>query len=108
MIDIAWGENEAVYADRGRRVPLAFRLNPLGAYGLGLSELYVAPVAPETKSKGGFTVLPDYTIVVPDSTDRPMPKNVVRALDDWEKQAGRIRLRQITILECDDAPCLKK
>jgi hypothetical protein len=160
MIDIAWGENEAVYRDIGRRIPLAFRLNPLGAYVLGLSELYAAPVAPETKLKGGFTVLPDYTIVVPDSTDRlkhemyfdklftkvsatdeaaiykldfgtvaravdsgvsvaglrgylsasdrPLPENIARALDDWEKQAGRIRLRQITILECDDTALLEE
>jgi hypothetical protein len=160
MLDIAWGENRGVLGDRGRRIPIAFRINQLGAYVLGLSDTYVAPVPPETKIKGGFTVLPDYTIVVPDSADRlmheiyfeklftkvsetdeaviykldfatviracdngvsiadirnylfasdkPMPENVVRALDDWEKQAGRIRLRQVTILECDDAALLEE
>jgi hypothetical protein len=127
---------------------------------LGLSGRYAAPVAPKAQTKGGFTVLPDYTVVVPDSSDRlkhemyfeklfsrvsatdeaviykldfgtvaraidsgasvadlreylfasdrPMPENVVRALDDWEKQAGRIRLRQVTILECDDAALLEE
>ncbi|MDR2669124.1 MAG: helicase-associated domain-containing protein [Desulfovibrio sp.] len=160
ILDIAWGENSDDYGDRGRRIPIAFRINPLGAYVLGSSDLYVAPAAPKTKIKGGFTVLPDYTIVVPDSedrlkheiyfeklftkvsttdeaaiykldfgtivravdsgvsiadlrnylfaSDRTMPENVVRALDDWEKQAGRIRLRQVTILECDEAALLEE
>ncbi|MDR2605422.1 MAG: helicase-associated domain-containing protein [Desulfovibrio sp.] len=160
MLDIAWGENTDEYGDGGRRVPLAFTINPLGAYVLGLSDRYVAPVAPKTKIKGGFTVLPDYTIVVPDSVDRlkheiyfeklfttvsatdeaviykldfativracdsgvsvadvrnylsasdkPMPENIVRALDDWEKQSGRIRLRQVTVLECDDDALLEE
>jgi hypothetical protein len=159
-MDIAWGENPGNYEDKGRRIPIAFRINPLGAYALGLSDLYVAPVAPKMQTKGGFTVLPDYTVVVPESldrlkheiyfeklftkvsatdeatiykldfetvvraidsgvsvadlreylfaSDRLMPENVVRALDDWEKQAGRIRLRQVTILECDDAVLLEE
>ncbi|MDR1205329.1 MAG: helicase-associated domain-containing protein [Peptococcaceae bacterium] len=160
IIDIAWGENPGVYADRGRRLPIAFRINPLGAYVLGLSGSYTAPAKPKAIVKGGFTVLPDYTVVVPESSnrfrhelyfdklftrvsatdeasiyrldfetavravdsgagvadlrgylsasDKPVPDNVVRALDDWEKQAGRIRLRQVTILECDDAALLEE
>jgi hypothetical protein len=160
IIDIAWGEDTSVYADRGRRIPNAFRVNPLGAYVLGLSDSYAAPAAPKTKMEGGFTVLPDYTIVVPDSSDRlkheihfeklftkvsataeaviyrldfetvvraidsganvadlrrylsasdkPVPENVVRALDDWERQVGRIRLRQVTILVCDDVALLEE
>jgi hypothetical protein len=159
MIDIAWGENTEE-RDGGRRIPIAFRVNPLGAYVLGFSDRYAAPAAPEVKSRGGFTLLPDYTIVVPESpdrlkheiyfeklfskvsatdeavvyrldfgtivratdsgasvadvrqylssSDRPVPENVAQALDDWEKQAGRIRLRQLTILECDDAALLEE
>ncbi|MDR1135362.1 MAG: helicase-associated domain-containing protein [Clostridiales Family XIII bacterium] len=154
IIDIVWGEGRSVYADRGRRIPVAFRINPLGAYVLGLTDSYAAPDMPNAKIAGGFTVLPDYTIVIPDSlnrlkhelyfeklftkvsstdeasiyrldfetvvratdsgesiddlrkyllaSDKPTPKNVVSALADWEKQVGRIRLRQVTILECDD------
>jgi hypothetical protein len=144
IIDVAWGEDRDVYADWGRRVPVAFRINQLGAYLLGLSGSYSAPDEPEAKIEGGFTMLPDYTIIVPDSSnrlthelyfeklftkvsttdeasifkldfetavraigngtsvadlrkylsasDKPMPKNVASALDDWEKQAGRINL----------------
>jgi hypothetical protein len=160
IIDIAWGENAGIYADRGRRLPIAFRINPLGAYILGLSGSYAAPAAPKMTVTGGFTVLPDYTVVVPEgpnrfrhefyfdkrftkisatdeasiyrldfetavravdsgagvadlrgylsASDKPVPDNVARALDDWEKQAGRIRLRQVTILECDDAALLEE
>ena len=42
------------------------------------------------------------------ASDKPMPKNVASALDDWEKQAGRIRLRQVTILECEDESLLEE
>jgi hypothetical protein len=160
MIDIAWGENTDVSADIGQRTPVAFRLNPLGAYVLGLSDAYSVPAEPKAKIEGGFTVLPDYTIVVPDSanrlkhelyfeklftkvsatdeasvyrldfetavraadsglaiadlrkylsaSDKPMPENVAAALNDWGKQVGRIRLRQVTILECDDAALLEE
>lgn len=160
MIDLAWGGNSAQNPNSGQRIPIAFRINPLGAYVLGLSDSYTAPPAPKVKIKGGFTVLPDYTIIVPDSADRLkhevyfeklftkisateeasiyrldfetvirtidsgaaitdlrkylsasdklIPENVTRALDDWEKQADRIKLRQVTILECDDAALLEE
>jgi hypothetical protein len=160
IMDIAWGENTGVYADRGRRVPVAFRINQLGAYVLGLSGSYNAPDEPKEKIEFGFTVLPDYTIIVPNNSntlnhelyfeklftkvsatdetsiykldfetvvratdsgasvadlrkylsasDRPVPENVVNALDDWEKQAGRIRLRQVTIFECDNESLLEE
>jgi hypothetical protein len=29
-------------------------------------------------------------------------------LDDWEKQSGRIRLRRVTILECEDESLLEE
>ena len=160
IIDIAWNERGQYDAGIVTRIPVAIRVNKLGAYVLGLSDSYTMPVAPEQKLKGGFTVLPDYTIVVPDSTDRvkhelyferfftkasstteasiykldfetivraidngssvkalrkylagsdkPMPENVAHAINDWEKQTGRIRLRQVTILECDDAALLEE
>jgi hypothetical protein len=161
IVDIMWDEEETdIYADRGRRIPCAFRINPLGAYVLGLSDSYTVPDTPKAKIAGGFTVLPDYTIVIPDSSsrlkhelyferlftkvsstdeasiyrldfetavraldsgagiddlrkylsasDKPAPENVLRALADWEKQVGRIRLRQVTILECDDDALLEE
>jgi hypothetical protein len=160
IIDIVWGEDTDVYAGSGRRAPAAFRINRLGAYVLGLSGSYSAPDEPKAKIEGGFTVLPDYTIIIPDSlnrlkhefyfeklftkvsatdeasiykldfetavraidsgasvadlrkylsaSDKPVPENVVSALADWEKQARRIRLRQVTILECDDESLLEE
>ncbi|MCL1808448.1 MAG: helicase-associated domain-containing protein [Clostridiales bacterium] len=160
IIDIAWGEGKQDYVDKGHRLPAAFRINPLGAYVLGLADAYEAPAAPKQKAKGGFTVLPDYTIVIPSgpnrsvhelhferiftkvsstgealiykldfetiaratergvsvdelrkylsASDKPVPKNVVRALDDWKKQTGRIKIRNVTILECDDATLLEE
>jgi hypothetical protein len=160
IIDIVWDEEEDVYSDIRQRIPIAFRINPLGAYVLGLSDSYAAPDMPKAKIAGGFTVLPDYTIVIPDSSnrlkhelyferlftkisstdeasiyrldfetaartvdsgasiddlrkylsasDKPIPENVLSALADWEKQAGRIRLRQVTILECDSDALLEE
>jgi hypothetical protein len=160
IIDIAWGEDTDVNADGGRRVPTAFRINQLGAYVLGISASYSAPDNPKAKIEDGFTVLPDYTIIVPNSSnrlkhelyfeklftkvsatdeasiykldfetvvramdngasvadlrkylsasDKPVSENVVSALDDWEKQAGRIRLRHVTILECEDESLLEE
>jgi hypothetical protein len=161
IIDISWGE----FIDKrgmksGRRVPVALRLNNLGAYVLGLTATYKAPKAAEAKIEGGFTVLPDYTVIVPQSgsrlvhelnfdkyftkvsstkeasiyrldfetalravnnggsvadlrkylsaSDKPIPQNVTSSLEDWERQSGRIRLRQVTILECDDAALLEE
>lgn len=160
IIDIVWGEDTGEHVARGKRIPVAFRVNPLGAYVLGLTDSYAAPAETKENIQGGFTVLPDYTVIVPDSpnrlkhemyyeklftkvsatkeaaiykldfgtvvraiddgrsvadlrvylsaSDKPVPENVARALDDWEEQAGRIRLRQVTILECDDAALLEE
>jgi hypothetical protein len=160
LIDIACGENTGVYADRGRRTPIAFRINRLGAYVLGLSDSYNVPDEPPAKIDGGFTALPDYTIIVPaganrlkhelyfeklftkvsetdeasiykldfetavratdsgvriadlreylSASDKPVSENVTCALGDWEKQVERIRLRQVTILECDDESLLEE
>ncbi|MDR1070762.1 MAG: helicase-associated domain-containing protein [Gracilibacteraceae bacterium] len=161
IIDAAWGEDESTLtSNRGRRVPVAFRINPLGAYLLGLADSYSAADRPEAKIEGGFTALPDYTVVVPagahrsehesyfkklftkvsstkeaavyrldfetvvraaDSgvsvadlrkylaaSDKPVPENVAAALDDWEKQAGRIKVRQVLILECDSESLLEE
>ena len=160
MVDISWGPNKDIYSDRGRRIPLAFKLNPLGAYVLGLTTHYKAPAQKKDTVRGGFTVLPDYTIIVPasasrikhelyferlftkvsateeaaiykldfdtivraldtsisvndlrnylSSSEKPLPENIARALNDWEKQSSRIRLRQVTILECEDAALLEE
>ncbi|MDR1915469.1 MAG: helicase-associated domain-containing protein [Synergistaceae bacterium] len=160
IVDIVWGEGAQCYADKGMLRPIAFRINPLGAYVLGCSSEYKVKISHEDKKQGGFTVLPDYTIIVSDSSDRlkheiyferlftklsetkeatiykldfdtivrtcnlgkdvddirkyltnsdkPLPDNVAHALEDWKKQIGRIRLRQVTILECDDAALLEE
>jgi hypothetical protein len=42
------------------------------------------------------------------ASDKPLPENIARALSDWGKQAGRIRLRQVTILECENAALLEE
>jgi hypothetical protein len=160
IIDIVWGEDTYVFSGRGRRTPIAFRINQLGAYVLGLAGSYSAPEEPKAEIEFGFTVLPDYTIIVPNSSnrlrhelyldklftkvsetdeasiykldfetvvraidngasvadlrkylsasDKPLSENIASALDDWEKQAGRIRLRQVTILECDNESLLEE
>ena len=160
IVDIVWGEGVHGYSDSGRRIPVAFRVNPLGAYVLGLESSYAAPIQPKEKIEGGFTVLPDYTIIIPESAkrlkheiyfeklftkvsvtgeasiykldfetiaratesgvsaadlrkyltaaDKPVPENVLRALADWKKQVGRIRIRHVTILECDDNALLEE
>ncbi|MDR1472000.1 MAG: helicase-associated domain-containing protein [Synergistaceae bacterium] len=160
IIDIVWGEDTDVYADKRRRAPTVFRINQLGAYAFGLSGSYSAPDEPKAKIEAGFTVLPDYTIIIPNSSnrlkhelyfeksftkvsateeasiykldfetvvrvidngasvadlrkylsasDKPVSENVTSALDDWEKQAGRIRIRQVTILECDSESLLEE
>ncbi|MDR1194454.1 MAG: helicase-associated domain-containing protein [Peptococcaceae bacterium] len=173
IIDVAWGNNNPGFrGEREPRTPVAFRVNQLGAYALGLSAAYAGPPSPpgpdgtgdpagaKGKAPGGFTVLSDYNVVIPTGPDRerqemyfeplltklsstdeaaiyrldvetiirvldlggsvadlrryllasdkPLPENVLRALDDWEKQAGRVKLRQVTILECDDPALLEE
>ncbi|MDR1481834.1 MAG: helicase-associated domain-containing protein [Synergistaceae bacterium] len=160
IIDIAWEKIQERYDKCSRLRPTAFRINPLGAYVLHLTDDYKPMTPIILKSAIGFTVLPDFTIVVPESADRlkqemfferfftkvsqtkevtiykldfdtvvrakdtgknvdylrkhlssshkVLPDNVLRALDDWEKQFGRIRLRRVTILECDDKALLEE
>lgn len=160
IIDIAWGEDTEQHVNRVQRIPLAFRINPLGAYVLGLTDGYAASEGVKVNIQGGFTVLPDYTIIVPNgpnrlkheiyyeklftkvstteeaaiykldfgtvvraidngrsiadlrnylsASDKSVPENIARALDDWEEQAGRIRVRHVTILECDNAALLEE
>jgi hypothetical protein len=48
------------------------------------------------------TSIADVRAYLVGNSDKPVPDNVLRALDDWEKQSGRIKLRQVTILECDE------
>jgi len=160
IIDIVWEHVQSGRDNSKQLTPKAFRLNPLGEYVLGLTETYTGAPESASKNEGGFTVLPDYTIVVPESQDRPaldiyfeglftkkssteqasiylldfetivralnndtsvsdissflagsdkpLPGNVKRALKDWEKQTGRIKLRQVTILECDDKALLEE
>ena len=34
--------------------------------------------------------------------DNPLPDNVRKTLEDWERESERIRIRKITIVETDD------
>lgn len=160
IVDIAWECDFYSFSDSEWRIPAAFRINPLGAYVLGFTNTYAVSAVPSMNIEGGFTLLPDYTIIVSDSpnrlkhelyfeklftkvsvtkeasiyrldfgtvvrsqdcgitianlrsylsaSDRPIPENITSALNDWEKQLGRIKLRQVTILECDDAALLEE
>jgi hypothetical protein len=158
IVDLAWNGmtvHSEIYYDYNVSVPVALRLTPLGAYVLGKSDTYTAPISIDAKPSGGFIVSPDYSIVIPDSLDRlshelfferfmkktaddanvsayrldfasmvsaldqgitiadireylisgsdkPVPDNVLRALDDWERMATQIRIRTVTVMECDD------
>jgi hypothetical protein len=125
-----------------------------------LSESYTPESLPEKTVHGGFTVLPDYTVIIPKgperikhditlgrfltkvsqtdeaviykldfqsvvrlldslqtvdflreylkSSDRPLPENIVQALNDWEKQSKRVRIKRAVILECDDEALLEE
>ncbi len=160
IIDIEWGGESVQYEDYVRRVPRTFVINPLGEYVLRMTDTYAPTNPPEQKDSAGFTVLPDYTVVIPESNDRithelyfeglftkisstdeaavyrldfdtivraldkgesiekikkylaesdkPLPENVTRTLSDWAEQAGRIKIRQVTVLECDDNTLLEE
>jgi hypothetical protein len=160
MLDLAWGKGQRTYSEEFDSTVMAFRITKLGEYVLGMTDSYTPPQAKEDESEGGFTVLPDYSIMLPESKDRlkhemyferfltkisddpkmavykldfesaaralshgisidsigkylqasekPLPDNVIRALKDWEKQAGRIKIRQVTLLECDDPILLEE
>jgi hypothetical protein len=155
MLDICYGCGES-----GVVAPVYFKITPLGAWVLGLTPEYNPTVKREQKIKGGFTVLPDYSVIVPESmsrlehemfferlltkvsateqstiyrldfescaraidmdigidrlqsylsaSEKPLPDNVVRALDDWRQQSRRINLRRVTVIECDDALLLEE
>lgn len=163
MLDLVWGKHRSdrPYDSDDASQIKAFRITKLGEFVLGLSERYTPPKQAVSKTKGGFIVQPDYSIMVADSADRlqhelffernlvkvssdarmsvyqldfsglvhaldsgtsvaeirdyltrnadkPVPENVLRALDDWEKQSQRVQLRQVTILECDDPVLLEE
>jgi hypothetical protein len=160
LVDVVWGEKSFGYTNGKYRVPQAFRLNSLGAYILGLTDSFVLPDGPEINFKGGFTVLPDYTVLVPSGlerlkhekffdslltkltsteeaviykidfptiarligsgtsisdllkylncSDKPLPLNVIRSFEDFKQQIGRIRFRQVTVLEFDDEVLLEE
>jgi hypothetical protein len=35
------------------------------------------------------------------ASDKPIPENVIRSLDDWQAKAGRVKIRTVTIIETD-------
>jgi hypothetical protein len=160
ILDLAWGKEQHTFSEGSDSTVTAFRITKLGEYVLGMTDSYAPPKAKEDAPKGGFTVLPDYSIMLPESKDRikhemyferfltkisddpkmavfkldfesaaralshgisiesigkylqasekPLPDNVIRALKDWEKQGDRIKIRQVTLLECDDPILLEE
>lgn len=40
--------------------------------------------------------------------DKPVPENILRALDDWQTQSQRIKIRTVTLLETDDPVLLEE
>jgi hypothetical protein len=160
MLDLAWIKEQHRFSEGDNSTVVAFRITKLGEYVLGMTDSYTPLKAKEDELKGGFTVLPDYSIMLPESKDRikhemyferfltkisddpqmavykldfesavralsheisidsigkylqasekPLPDNVIRALNDWEKQADRIKIRQVTLLECDDPILLEE
>jgi hypothetical protein len=42
------------------------------------------------------------------ASDKNLPDNVSRSLDDWQQKIGRVKIRTLTILETDDALLLEE
>jgi hypothetical protein len=42
------------------------------------------------------------------ASDKPLPDNVIRSLDDWQLKIGRVKIHTLTILETDDALLLEE
>jgi len=43
-----------------------------------------------------------------ESSGKPLPENVIRSFDDWQVKAGRVRIRNVTVLETDDPLLLQE
>lgn len=41
-------------------------------------------------------------------SDKPLPDNVARSLDDWQMKVGRVKIRTVTVVETDDALLLEE
>lgn len=42
------------------------------------------------------------------ASDKPLPENVARSLNDWQTKVGRVVIRTVTILETDDSLLLQE
>ncbi|MCL1965947.1 MAG: helicase-associated domain-containing protein [Candidatus Bathyarchaeota archaeon] len=42
------------------------------------------------------------------ASDKPLPDNVIRSLDDWQLKIGRVKIHTLTILETDDILLLEE
>jgi hypothetical protein len=42
------------------------------------------------------------------ASNKPLPDNVIRSLDDWQLKIGRVKIRTLTIIETDDALLLEE
>jgi hypothetical protein len=42
------------------------------------------------------------------ASDKPLPENVQRSFDDWHTKVGRVKIRNVTVLETDDELLLQE
>ncbi|MDR0460213.1 MAG: helicase-associated domain-containing protein [Nitrososphaerota archaeon] len=42
------------------------------------------------------------------ASDKPLPDNVIRSLDDWQLKIGRVKIHTLTVLETDDKLLLEE
>ncbi|MDR2707346.1 MAG: helicase-associated domain-containing protein [Nitrososphaerota archaeon] len=42
------------------------------------------------------------------ASNKPLPDNIIRSLDDWQLKIGRVKIHTLTILETDDALLLEE
>lgn len=69
ITDIAWETHEDDYGTFSQRVK-AFRVTPLGAWILGVSDSYKPPKIKITSPEKGFIVQPNFDVLVPDGDTR--------------------------------------
>lgn len=77
MLDLAWALREQPVPNphedltEAQSVPVCFRITPLGAYLLGITDSYNAPESQTPpKLPGGFLIQPDFTLMLPESRSR--------------------------------------
>ncbi|NSW92531.1 MAG: helicase-associated domain-containing protein [Firmicutes bacterium] len=151
IVDVALVEDSDEYGNTEFFSVKYFRVTPLGAYVLGMTDNYNLN---EKAEKSGFIVQPNYEIIVSEgsmkhnhilffdkfaekisedtvsiyklsfkaavnaldngisireiidylkeNSENNIPENVLLTLEEWERESKRIKIRTVTIIECDD------